>query len=286
MRKSIVLISCLLSLFLLTASTKTKKKPVSKTSKEITILKERISALEAQKVSLTAKVDILQRGLKKAEKDSDLRLIIAAGSGGLAVLLALIMIGGAIVRGAVKKESGNEAGKTPDREKHYEDMEYHVLNDWQNIWYHPENIDSKLYEDLKNHYPELHTEIEEWKEAVEKRQKLAEKMGRELAEMHSQVETMPYIFMLAYEEPNLFIEENEIKSGPYVCCHIKQGMQGTHDIMNVYYDSCLNLLAKKPYSEIKSLNGDVISLKNSIDLKIRKIKFTRELPGNCGFTAV
>jgi hypothetical protein len=265
-----------------TAAKKSKKATKTKASAEVTELKSAVAALEAQKVSLTAKADSLEKELKALKASSKNAFIISAAAGSAAVILLIILI--AVLSGgrSAEKKEKQDKNASPGREKHYEDIEYHVLNDWQNIWFHPENIDMNLYADLKNHFPELHSSIEEWKKAMNERQELALEMGRELSRLHPDVETMPYVYMLAYEEPNVFIEDTEIKSGPYLCAQSKS-VRGDREMMNAYYDSCMKLFAKKPYDEIRSLNGDIINYKSDIDLKIRKIKFTRDLPGDCGF---
>ena len=130
----------------------------------------------------------------------------------LGIILIVVLAG----RGG-GAESPEKTGKkpAPGREKHYEDIEYHVLNDWQNIWFHPENIDMNLYADLRNHFPELFSSIEEWKKAVNNRHELGLEMGGELSRIHPDVETMPYIYMLAYEEPHLCVSFEETHASQY-----------------------------------------------------------------------
>lgn len=280
-KKTIIcLFFCLL--FTVCASAAVKKKPtVTKSAKEISELKLKLAASEARNVSLTAKIAMLEKNVEKLKKDGNLKLTIAAGAGGLALLLGFIMFAGAISKGGQPKEAKKKT--LPGREKHFEELEYHVLDDWQNIWFHPENIDMKLFDDLKNHFPGIHADMTDWKACMHKRNTLAEELGQDMEKTHPDVVTMPFIYLLAYENPDFFIEKNEIKSGAYVCAHAKDGSQGSHEMMNAYYEECVKMFAKKPYSEIKNLNGDIIGLKNSVDLAIRKIKFTRELPGDCGY---
>jgi hypothetical protein len=284
-KKILVIIACCMMLFIFSAAKKSKKTAKAKPSSEITALKNTVSGLEEQNAALKAKADKLEKDLLTLKASSGNLYVISGVSGSAAVILLIILIASA--SGGKPGEKREKKGKkaAPGREKHYEDLEYHVLNDWQNIWFHPENIDMKLYADLKNHFPELYSSIEDWKKAMNDRQELVEKMGKELSRLHPDVETMPYIYLLTFEEPNLFVEDTEIKSGPYVCAQ-STGGNGSRDMMNAYYDSCMKMFAKSPYTDIKSLSGDISNYKSEIDLKIRKIKFTKDLPGDCGYTAV
>jgi hypothetical protein len=281
------LAACLFLLTIATGAVKSKKASSIKASKEAAELKEKITSLEAQKVSLTARVAILEKELNTSKKSSKTTFLISIASGGAALIMALFMLAGTLGKNSPetegKKSGKKDTGAPAGREKHYEDIEYHVLNDWQNIWFHPENIDPKLYDDLKNHFPELHADMEEWKGSMNSRQLLSVKLGAELEKDHPSVETMPCIYMLSFDNETLFIEGDEIKAGTYVCARSKQGLVAGKDVMKAYYDDCMNMLAKKPYSDMKGLSADMSGLKNGIDLKIRKIKFTKDLPGDCGY---
>lgn len=284
--KIITIVVCVMFLFILSGAKKTKKTVKLKTGAEISALKEKVSTLEAVKVSLTAKVETLEKEKKKLKESSKMAVISACIAGGIALVLAV-----ALLFGRPKGPQGIEGGAghtqagTAGRERHYEDLEYHVLNDWQNIWFHPENIDSKLYDDLKNHFPELHSDIERWKNEMNERQELALDAGKELSFKFPDVEALPNIFMLAYEEPNTFIGDYELKSGPSVCARLKEGSPASKEILASYAAECVLLFEKKPYSGIKDLNAGLIRLKSGIDLAIRKIKFTKELPGSCGYVS-
>ena len=281
-KKILVILACCIIFFAVTGAKKPKKTSKPKQSAEVTELKKTVAALEEQKASLASKADSLDKEIKTLKASANTIFMVSAVCGSAAVLLGIILI--VVLAGRRPGEDREKPGKkpAPGREKHYEDIEYHVLNDWQNIWFHPENIDMNLYNDLKNHYQELHASIEDWKKAMNDRQDMCVDMGRELSRLHPEVETMPYIYMLAYEEPNVFVEDTEIKAGPYICAQSKSS-RGGREMMSAYYDSCMKMFAGRPFDEIRSKNADVGNLKSDIDLKIRKIKFSRELPGDCGF---
>jgi hypothetical protein len=282
MKKILIIIMCLAAVFVFTGAKKSKKAP-SKTSKAASVSKEKIASLEKQNAELAAKVSSLETDLKKLKKDSDMKFMIAASSAGGLLLVLIIVI--AVSAGGKRQaaEQGGSESTSPGKEKHFEDLEYHVLNDWQNIWFHPENIDMKLYEDLKNHFGELYNSIEDWKEKFKSREELCLKLNKKLASDFSDIEATPSIYMLFSDEASPFVEGDEIKAGPYLCAHIKPGCEAAPGKMPGFYDAVIAIGEDRPFSEIKKFNIEIAELKNEIDVKIRKIKFVRELPGQCEY---
>lgn len=285
-KRALIIILCVFIFFLFVAAKRSKKSSPPKSSKQVTELKDRIETLEAQKVSLTARVSALENEVKQVQKQGDSKFMMAAGAGGAALVIMLIIVIVLAGRGPVQEENEKPVKKSakPGAQGHFEEIEYHVLNDWQNIWFHPELIDMQLYSDLKNHFNDLYVQIEEWKTNNKRRDDLTGQLVKELGKKFDDIEATPSIYMLASEDGNSFIEENEIKSGPSVCARLRPGYTGGHEKMEEFYDKTVALFADAPYNEIKKLNLELLDMKTEIDVKIRKIKFSKNLPGECGYT--
>lgn len=140
-----------------------------------------------------------------------------------------------------------------------------------------------LYADLKNHFEELYAQIEAWKAGNKRRDELTSRLIQDLDRKYRDVEATPSVYMLASEDGNSFIEENEIKSGPYVCARARPGSAAGHEMMESFYDQLAALFNDGPYAEIKKLNTELLDSKTEIDVQIRRIKFAKKLPGSCSY---
>jgi chaperonin cofactor prefoldin len=285
LKKVFAIILCILILFLFIAAKRSKRSAPARSGKQATELKNRIDTLEAQKVSLTARVSALENEVKIIRKQADSKFTMTAGAGAAALVIAIIIIIALAGRGSgtEDKEAPQKKGAQPGVEKHFADIEYHVLNDWQNIWFHPELIDMKLYADLKNHFEELYEQIEVWKTNNKRRDDLTSELIQELDKKFTNIEATPSVYLLASEDGNSFIEENEIKSGPYLCAHVKPGFAGGHEKMVNFYDTVTAMFGESPYMEIRKLNPELLDIKSEIDVNIRRIKFAKKLPGTCSY---
>jgi hypothetical protein len=264
--------------------TKVPKPTVSGLTRQLAAANDTISELQAIKVSLTARVTTQENEIKKLKQSKDQVMNIVYIGGGAAVLLAvfLILIKSMKSGGETKKVKKN--GK-PDRESHFADIEYNVLDDWHNIWYHPEKINKELYDDLKNHYAELYTKIEKWKLSIGQRGVFTGHLISLLSTKFPDIEGTDSIYMLAFEDMEPFIEDNEIAVGTNVCARAKRDASIDAKTMKEYYKEVLNLFETE-FREVKSLTNEVALLKDEIDVDIRKIKHFRNLPGDCKFIKV
>jgi hypothetical protein len=284
MKKTLLVITCLLIFMPHAMAAKAKKTSATKASKGTAELKSRIAELEARVNSMTAAAETMKKEIDAGKAQLKVFRPLAYAMSGL-VLAILAIFSVKAFMSASGKTGKNESGGAAGREKHFEEICYHVLDDWQNLWFHPENIDMKLFDDLRNHFPQMHADMESWLKLMSDRDGLSVRLGKAASAVFPDVEAMPYVYMLAYEEPDVFIEDKEIKCGPYVCAHVRDGAKGTHELMNSYFEQCRKLAFDPQFKEIKSLNSEIISLKKSIDLAIRKIRFTKEFPGECNYTA-
>jgi hypothetical protein len=263
---------------------KTPKPTVSSLTRQLNEAKDSIETLSAQKVSLTAKVSQMDIDLKRLKKDSDAKFFLALGCGlGTTIICLAIII---ILTGAKNAAAGTTQKKKksngPDRESHFEELEYNVLDDWHNIWFHPEKVNNELYMDLANHFPELHEKIEKWKYDMAKRNDLVDGMNRNISVKFKEIEATPSIYLLALGDSEFFIDENEIHVGTFVCAHAKPGYTTTMDMMQAFYNEVIKMM-EIDYSEIKAISVEISDIKIAVDIEIRRIKHHRKLPGDCKF---
>ncbi len=286
-RKNIVVcILVLMSLFIFTAATKAKaaktpKPTVASLTKQLKAANDTIAEIEAKNTSITARVTALETDIKKMKKDSDTKFLITAGSGAGAVVICLIIIAGMI---GAKQGSGKKkkSSAVPTVEEHFNDIEYHVMDDWHNIFYHPERINVALYDDMKNHFPGLYNDIEKWKADIQKRDNNVIDMIKALTERFKGIETTASIHLLSVPENEPFIEDNEIAIGSFICAHVKEGFASDHTLMQSYYNSVMKMFEGE-FKEVKSLSNEILDLKHTIDIEIRRIKHHRKLEGDCGY---
>jgi hypothetical protein len=260
---------------------KTPKPSIASLKKELLAAKDDLSSLEAQKVSLTARVASLESDLKSFKKESDSKFMITACAGGGATAVCLIIIFSMLApkAGVGKKKSRS---KVPTVEDHFNDIEYRVLDDWHNIFFHPERIDAGLYEDLPNHFEPLYNNIEKWKDDINRRDRLTQEMIKDLSLKFKEIEATSSIYMIALPENDPFIEDNEIAIGSFICAHVKEGFNSDHNLMQSFYNAVIKMFDTS-YAEIRTLSNEILDLKNDIDMEIRKIKHHRKLAGDCKY---
>ena len=263
---------------------KTPKPTVAGLTRQLNDARDTIETLSAQKVSLTAKVNQLDGDIKKLKKDSDSRFLITLGCGAGATLICIAVI--VILTGAKNAAAGPRQKKKKstghDRDDHFEEIEYNILDDWHNIWFHPEKVNKELYDDLANHFPELYSSIEKWKYDMAKRSDLVEGMNSNSSSRYKEIEATPSIYMLAFNDTEYFIDENEIHAGTFVCAHSKPGYTTSREMMQEFYNEAVKML-ETDYSEVKAISAEIADLKLSVDVEIRKIKHHRKMPGDCKF---
>jgi len=279
-KKTAALTACLIILVII--FTGAVKKNVSSVKKsEITFLKDRLAALEAQKVSLSAKNSFLEKEitvLKKENKIFKTGFFISTGASALLLLVVFYLFAGKRTPRSKKTEDPENIIKS-----HFDDIFYKVLDDWQNIWFHPENTDSDLYEDIKNHWPDLYEDIEKWKKLMKERETLSLRLNNDLAEDFPGIETTSCTCLLATGEP--FIDADKIKVMPYTCARQKDGSEKREEL-EAFISRAVELFSAPPYDIMRQINNDISTLKQSIDFTIRKLKFTREFPGECRYSSL
>lgn len=157
-----------------------------------------------------------------------------------------------------------------------------MLDDWHNIWYHPEKVNKELYDDLKNHFPQLYDSIEKWKDSMTKRNDLTDGFIRNISQKFKEIEALPSIHMLALSDTEYFIDESQINAGTFECAHSRPGFTTDRKMMQTFYDETIKMFGSE-YSELKPLSIEISNLKLDVDVEIRKIKHHRNLPGECRF---
>ena len=289
MKKLVTIALCFFMFILFTAAVKKKVKPakppkvtVTSLAKELKSANINIEELTAQKVSLTAKTVRLETDIKQLKKEKDSMIIPFVAAAAIALALAAFIIAGFIGKQAEIIEARKKASSGGTSQKHFDDIEAHVLDDWHNIWYHPEKINKELYEDLNNHFPELYGKIEKWKADISRRGVFTGHMISLLSTKFPDIEGTDSIYLLALEGAEPFIEENEIAVGGSVCAHLKRDIKGNRKMMKAYYDEVVSQF-KNEFKEVKEVTNEIAALKDEIDVDIRKIKHFRKIQGTCKF---
>jgi hypothetical protein len=211
--------------------------------------------------------------------------MIAGGIGACTTVMCLLIIASLLGKGKTQETGKPKAGSktgVPTAEEHFSDIEYNVLDDWHNIFYHPERIDKELYADVKNHFEPLYNNMEKWKNGIIRRDALVQEMIGELSIKYKEIETTTSVYMFALPENEPFIEDNEIAIGTFVCAHAKEGFNCDHAHMQSFYSTVMNMF-ETTYAEAKTLSNEIVDLKGDIDIEIRKIKFNKKLTGDCKY---
>jgi hypothetical protein len=265
-------------------SKRTPKQTVAGLTQKLNDANDRITELSAQNVSLTARAGQMDADMKKFKKDSDAKLyiVLGCGAGAVAVCIAIILI----LTGAKSAAAGTVTKKKKQpghgREGHFDELEYNIMDDWHNIWYHPEKINRELYADMNNHFPSLYENIEKWKDSMAKRNDLVDGFIRNISSKFKEIEALPPIHMLALNDTEYFIDENQINAGTFECAHSRPGFTTDRKMMQAFYDETIKMFGSE-YSEVRALSIEISNLKLDIDVEIRKIKHHRNLPGECRF---
>jgi hypothetical protein len=251
-------------------------------AKELKAANNTIEELQAQNVSLSAKTVLLENDIKKLKKDKESSALFLGVVSLVSFVLAVFLIAGFISKQAEVINARKKAASGGGSQRHFEDIEAHVLDDWHNIWYHPEKINRELYEDLSNHFPELHAKIEKWKADISRRGIFTGHLISLLSTKFPDVQGSDSIYMLALEGSEPFIEENEISMGVSVCAHLKNGVEASSKMMKAYYDEAMSQF-RGEFKEVGELTNQIAVLKDEIDIDIRKIKHFRKIQGACKF---
>ena len=268
-----------------TKTTKAPKVTVASLSKELTAANSTIQELTAVKVSLTAKTAALEADLKKLKKEKDSMLIPLGISALIALTLAGFLIAGIIGKQAHIAAARKKAASGGSAAAHFEDIETHVLDDWHNIFYHPEKVNRDLYDDLNNHFPELYLKIEKWKADIGKRGIFTGHLISLLATKFPDIEGTDSLYLLALDDSEPFVDEYEIAAGAAVCARMKRELEGNSKMMKAFFDE-VHKQFQGEFGEVKDITNEIASLKDEIDVDIRKIKHHRKIEGVCKYMNV
>ena len=289
MKKILSIMVCLMMFLIFTAAAKkpvkavkTPKVTVAVLSKELKAANVEIEELTAQKVSITAKAAALETDIKKLKKDKDSMMFPIGILGLLVLTLAAFLLASMAKKSGEVKEARKKAESGGSAQGHFEEIEAHVLDDWHNIWYHPEKVNKELYDDLANHFPELYAKIEKWKADISRRGIFTGHMISLLSTKFPDVEGTDSIYLLALDGNEPFVEETEIAAGGAVCARLKRDVPGNSKLMKAYLDE-VNSQFKGEFKEVKEVTNEIAVLKDEIDIDIRKIKHHRKIQGACKF---
>lgn len=292
MRKIILTSLCLFMFLVSTAAVKKSAKPVkaakvtaSVLARELNETKIALDEMTAMKVSVTAKAVILEADIVKLKKEKSSMMIIFLITAVVALALAGFLIAGIAGKQASVLATRQKAVSGGTNQSHFDDIEAHVLDDWHNVWYHPEKINKELYEDLNNHYPELYQKIEKWKADISRRGVFAGHLISLLSTKFSDIEGTDSIYMLALSGSEPFIDETEIAVGMAICARLKRDIEGNSKMMKSYYDEAMEQFNGE-FKEVKEVTNQIAVLKDEIDIDIRKIKHFRKIQGACKFIKV
>ncbi len=289
MKKALTIVICVLMFLSFTAASKrsvkavkTPKVTVAGLSKELKAANIEIEELTAQKVSITAKAAALETDIKKLKKEKNSMMFPMAILGLLVLTLAAFLTASMAKKSGEVKEARKKAESGGSARAHFEEIEAYVLDDWYNIWYHPEKVKKELYDDLVIHFPELYGKMEKWKADISRRGIFTGHMISLLSTKFPDVEGTDSIYLLALEGNAPFIEETEIAVDGAVCASLKRNVPGNIKLMKEYYNEVSSQF-KGEFKEVREVTNEIALLKDEIDIDIRKIKHHRKIQGACKF---
>ncbi|MEI7542532.1 MAG: hypothetical protein WCJ94_04700 [bacterium] len=292
MKKIVTIVLCMMLFSVFSNAAKKSVKHVKKVKSvstslvtELKAAKMQIEQLNAVVVTLTAKAEASDLELQKIKNDT-----ASTGSSvllleGICSLLTLLLILALISRNNAIKRANNKSLSRNTFYTHFEEIETNVLDKWKDTWYHPENINKELYNDVRNHFPELYENIEKWKVGINRRSVFVGHLLSLLSTKYPDIHGADSIYLLATEKDDVVVTQNRIIAGKVVCAQLKNDIPENQKIMTSYYEEVMAQFGGE-FNEAKEVVTENEILKLEIEKQVEKIKKVRKIQGVCKFMSL
>lgn len=241
-----------------------------------------IEQLNAVIVTLTAKAEASDLELQKIKNVSASTGSTVVLLQGICLLLTVMLILALISRNNANKKANNKSLSLNTFYAHFEEIETNILDKWKDTWDHPDNINKELFDDVRNHFPELYENIEKWKVGITQRSVFVGHLLSLLSTKYPDIQGTDSIYLMANEMNDVVVANNRIIAGKVICAQLKNDIPDNQKMMTSYFEEVMAQFNGE-FNEAKEVITNNQLLNIEIEKQVEKIKRVRKIQGVCKF---